>query len=363
MSEEKYSVIIGSGCYIPEKIVKNSDFLNHVFYETNGEKIEKPGSEITEKFEEITGIKERRYATDDLLTSDIAFFAAEQAIQSAGIDMESLDYIICAHNFGDVRPGNRRSDFVPTIAARVKNKLRIKNPKTIAYDLPFGCPGWIQGMIHADCFIKTGLAKNALVIGSEILSRISDPNDRDAMIYSDGAGATIIEGRKTGKKTGILSHATRSDTYRHSHMLRMEESRNPNYQANDLFLTMEGHRLYKYALKTVPVLVKESIDNAGLSIEDINLVLLHQANEKMDIEILKRLFALYGKKDLDPDFITKILPMSISWLGNSSVATIPTLLDLILKGKMEGYSFSKNDIVVFASVGAGMNINSIVYRF
>jgi len=218
-------------------------------------------------------------------------------------------------------------------------------------------------MIHADCFIKTGLAKNALVIGSEILSRISDPNDRDAMIYSDGAGATIIEGRKTGEKTGILSHATRSDTYRHSHMLRMEESRNPNYQANDLFLTMEGHRLYKYALKTVPVLVKESIDNAGLSIEDINLVLLHQANEKMDIEILKRLFALYGKKDLDPDFITKILPMSISWLGNSSVATIPTLLDLILKGKMEGYSFSKNDIVVFASVGAGMNINSIVYRF
>ena len=140
MSEEKYSVIIGSGCYIPEKIVKNSDFLNHVFYETNGEKIEKPGSEITEKFEEITGIKERRYATDDLLTSDIAFFAAEQAIQSAGIDMESLDYIICAHNFGDVRPGNRRSDFVPTIAARVKNKLRIKNPKTIAYDLPFGRP-------------------------------------------------------------------------------------------------------------------------------------------------------------------------------------------------------------------------------
>ena len=84
MNKEKHSVIIGTGCYIPEKIVKNADFLNHVFYEPNGEKIDKPGSEITEKFEEITGIKERRYVTDDLLTSDIAFFAAAQAIQSAG---------------------------------------------------------------------------------------------------------------------------------------------------------------------------------------------------------------------------------------------------------------------------------------
>ncbi|MFC2131148.1 3-oxoacyl-ACP synthase III family protein [Bacteroidota bacterium] len=363
MNEDIYSVIIGTGSYIPEIVVKNDNFLKSIFYEQDGRKIEKPPEEITEKFEEITGIKERRYVTDELLTSDISYLAGKEAIESADIDKESLDYIICAHNFGDVRPDNKRSDFVPSIAARVKNKLKIINPKTIAYDLPFGCPGWLQGMIHADCFIKTGIARRALIIGGEILSRISDPHDRDSMIYSDGAGATIIEGQETGGEAGILSHATRSDTLTHSNMLNMNISSNPDYVGNELFLKMHGHKLYKYALNTVPGLVKESIEKAKLSIENIAKVLLHQANEKMDVEILKRLFELYGIKDIMADFIKRVLPMSISWLGNSSVATIPTLLDLITKDKITGHSFGKSDIVVFASVGAGMNINSMVYKF
>ena len=363
VNKELYTVIIGTGCYIPEKVIKNSDFQNHVFYELNGTRIEKSTKEITQKFEEITGIKERRYVTNGLLTSDISFLAAEQAIESASIDKESLDYIICAHNFGDIRPGNRRIDLVPNLAARIKYKLRIKNPKTVAYDLPFGCPGWLQGLIHADCFIKTGLAKRVMVIGGEILSRVCDPHDRDSMIYSDGAGATILEGMYTGGDAGIISHSTRSDTYKHCHLLTMERTNNPDHQGEDLYLKMHGHSLYKYALKAVPELIKESIDKAGLSIEDIDRVLLHQANEKMDVEILKRLFRLYGIKNLSTEFISHILPMSISWLGNSSVATIPTLLDLILKHKMEKYSLSKNDTTIFASVGAGMNANSIVYRF
>jgi len=146
-------------------------------------------------------------------------------------------------------------------------------------------------------------------------------------------------------------------------MLSMGKSSNPNYQGSELFLKMQGHKLYKYALQTVPELVKESIDKARLSIENISMVLLHQANEKMDIEILKRLYNLYGIKDIVTDFIKKVLPMSISWLGNSSVATLPTMLDLILKDKFTGYSFRKNEIAVFASVGAGMNINSMVYKF
>ncbi|MFH1051191.1 MAG: ketoacyl-ACP synthase III [bacterium] len=363
MRSDKYSVIIGTGSYIPERIVKNEDFHSHVFYEPNGKILEKPIREVTDKFEEITGIKERRYVTDELTTSDICFFAAEKAVKSSKIDTESLDYIICAHNFGDLRPDNRRSDFVPSIAARVKHKLGIENPKTVVFDLPFGCPGWLQGMINADSFIKAGVAKRALIIGGETLSRVSDPHDRDSMIYSDGAGATIIEAQETDGKAGILSHSSRSDTKEYSNMLRMDRSSNPNYPGNDLFLKMQGHKLYKYALQTVPELVKESIDKAKLSIDNIKKVLLHQANEKMDVEILKRLYELFGIKDLMNDFINKVLPMSISWLGNSSVATIPTLLDLILKDNFNGHTFKSNDIAVFASVGAGMNINSMVYRF
>ncbi len=363
MGSNRSTVIIGTGCYIPERVIKNTDFLNHTFYDLDGTKIDKTPEEIVEKFEEITGIKERRYVTDNLLTSDIAFFAAEQALESSKIDRESLDYIICAHNFGDVRPDIKRVDLVPSIAARVKNKLRIENPKTVAYDLPFGCPGWLEGMIHADAFIRAGIAKRVMIIGAETLSRVTDLHDRDTMIFADGAGATIVEGQETGGKRGIISHSTRSDTYNHCHLLTMGKSHNPEYTGNELFMKMHGHQLYKYALKVVPTLIKESIEKAGLTIEDIDSVLLHQANEKMDVEILKRLFRLYGIRRPDPELISRIMPMSISWLGNSSVATVPTLIDLIMKHKMVDYSLSEGDTAVLASVGAGMNANAIVYRF
>jgi 3-oxoacyl-[acyl-carrier-protein] synthase-3 len=125
-----------------------------------------------------------------------------------------LDYIIVAHNFGDLAADNRRSDLVPTLAARVKHRLGIRNPSAIAYDLPFGCAGWLQAVIQADYFIKSGdakralvIAKRALVIGAETLSRISDPHDRDSMIYADGAGACVLEGVASGSPLGIMAHS------------------------------------------------------------------------------------------------------------------------------------------------------------
>jgi len=121
---------------------------------------------------------------------------------------------------------------------------------------------------------------------------------------------------------------------------------------------MHGHKLYQYALKTVPLVVKESIEKAGLTLKDISKVLIHQANEKMDEAILKRLFRLYGENNIPAN----IMPMTISYLGNSSVATVPTLLDLLHKGKLSGHDYKKGDIVVFTSVGAGMNINSVIYK-
>ena len=358
MSSKYYSVIVGTGSYLPARRVPNDHFLHSQFYNSAGERLKNSNEETIKKFREITGISERRYVTDDLLASDIAALAARNALESSGIDQESLEYIIVAHNFGDVRADNPRSDFGPSLAARVKHKLGIANPKTIAYDLPFGCPGWLQGMIQADCYIKSGECKRAMVIGAETLSRISDPHDRDSMIYADGAGATILESRESDQPIGILAHAARSDTLEHAYMLWMGRSFDPNYKGNELYLKMNGHKLYEYALKTVPLVVKESMDKAGIAIGAVKKILIHQANEKMDEAIVRRLFKLCGAGAVPPN----IMPMTISWLGNSSVATLPTLLDLISKGEMEEHEWAKGSIIAFASVGAGMNINSVLYR-
>jgi 3-oxoacyl-[acyl-carrier-protein] synthase-3 len=121
---------------------------------------------------------------------------------------------------------------------------------------------------------------------------------------------------------------------------------------------MHGHEIYKYAVRTVPEVVRKNLEKAGLGIEDIKKILIHQANEKMDEAIVKRLFKLYSKEDVP----SGIMPMMISWTGNSSVATLPTLLDLIQRGKLDNHKLNSGDTVVFASVGAGMNINSMVYR-
>ncbi len=359
MERNIYSIITGTGKYIPSERIKNEDFLSNEFYDSSGKKLGKTNQDIIDKFLEITTIAERRYVTDDLVTSDIAFFAAKDAITSAKIDSEDLDYIIVAHNFGDVSSENRRLDTVPSLAARVKYKLEIKNPDTIAYDLPFGCPGWLQGLIQADYFIKSGDAKKILVIGAETLSRVYDPHDRDAMLYADGAGAVILEAVESDKPVGILAHKTRSDTLQYSKMLYMDKSFKSDDANNaDLYLKMNGRKLYQYALERVPQAMKDCLEKSNTNIGDIKKVLIHQANGKMDDAILKRLYDLYEIGNIPEN----IMPMTISWLGNTSVATIPTMLDLILKGQLKPHSIKKDDIIVFASVGAGMNINTIVYK-
>ncbi len=358
MSEKIWSVITASGSYVPKVIVKNQDFLNNVFYDPDGKRFDKSQEDTIEKFRQITDIEVRRYVTDNLVASDIGYFAARDALDSSEIDKESLDYIIVAHNFGDIRPNNRRTDLVPSLASRIKHKLGIENPYTIAYDLPFGCPGWLQGMIHANYFIKAGDIKRALVIGAETLSRICDPHDRDSMIYSDGAGAVVLEAVTGDQSMGVLSHKTRTDTLNHAFMLWMDKSNNPDFGSNDLFLKMNGRKLYEYALKTVPPLIKETLDLAQLSVNDIVKIIIHQANAKMDDAMLKRLFALYGEKEIPSD----IMPMTINFLGNNSVATLPILYDLLKKGKMGIQQCRRGEHIVFASVGAGMNVNAMVYK-
>jgi 3-oxoacyl-[acyl-carrier-protein] synthase-3 len=357
MHKQIYSIISGTGSYLPTKHIANADFLNQTFYESTGEKINRSNEEIISKFQQITGIDERRYVEDEFVSSDIAFFAAEKAIANSGIDKEELDYIIVAHNFGDVKHGTTRVDIVPAIAARVKHKLGILNPFTVAYDLPFGCPGWLQAVIQANYYIRSGDAKKILVIGSETLSRVSDPHDRDSMIYSDGAGAVVLSALESDEPVGILTHVTRTDTAEQVSLLRMDKSYNP-VKSDDLYLKMNGRKLYEYALKTVPAAIKMAIDKSGLPITDIERILIHQANEKMDDAIVNRLYELYGVKDR-PEFS---MPMTISWLGNNSVATLPILFDLIVNQKVDNHQLNAGDHFVFASVGAGMHVNALVYK-
>lgn len=358
-TREFCSVFVGTGSCIPSRRVRNQDFLENRLFEAHGKPFDPAENpRIIDRFREITGIDERRYVGDDQVASDIAFEAARDALADSGIDAETLDYVIVAHNFGDVRECNRRSDFVPTLAARVKRALEIASPACVAYDLPFGCPGWLQAVIQADYFLRSGDAKRALVIGAETLSRVSDPHDRDSMIYSDGAGAAILEARPGRNGTGILAHAVRSDALAHASLMWMGKSHDPEFRDDRLFLKMHGRRLYEYALTTVPEVVQQSLAKAGLCLGDVDQVLIHQANAKMDEAILRRLFRLNGIAEVPPG----MMPMTISLLGNSSVATLPTLLDLIRRGAVAGHAIGSGDVVVFASVGAGMNVNSMVYR-
>ena len=349
------SKIIGTGSYIPKNVIKNNAFANHFFLDINGNKIASENNEIIDKLEAITGIKERKYADDNLTSSDIAAEAAKNAINSSSIESETIDYIILAHNIGDVSKGSIQVDAMPSLASRVKSKLGIKNPNCVAYDILFGCPGWLEGLIQSNCFIKSGIAKRCLVIGSETLSRVVDSNDRDGMIFSDGAGAVVTELNNNGD--GILSHKT--VTYANDGEIDFifYGKSNKIDSDNTKFIKMQGRKVYEFALNKVPQAMKLCFDESGYEIDKLKKVFIHQANKKMDEAIIKRFFKLYDFKAPE-----NILPMNIEEYGNSSTATIPTLLDLVINKNYGGHYIEKGDVILFASVGAGMNINAVTYQ-
>lgn len=349
--------ITGTGSYIPSIIQKNEDFLKQEFYNENQTRIPNSNEVIIKKFKAITGIEERRYVNGELKNSDIGTIAAQKAIENASVDPETIDYIIVGHNFGDVRHGYTQCDILPSIASRIKYNLKIKNPNCVAYDVVFGCPGWLQGVIQADMFIQAGMASTCLVIGSETLSRVVDPYDRDSMIYSDGAGACVLE-KGNDEEMGILSHAAQSFTFDEAYHLYYGSSYNPSEDQGTNYIKMHGRKIYEFALTHVPNAMKLAVEKSGIEVDEIDKILIHQANEKMDEAIIERFYQSYDK-EMPKD----IMPMSIHKLGNSSVATVPTLFDLILKNQIEGHSIKKGDVLLLASVGAGMNINAMVYKY
>lgn len=348
--------ITGIGSYIPGQKRKNSDFLKHEFLNVDGTGFPHANEVTIEKFKAITGIEERRYLEEELSTSDMATVAAQKAIENAGVDPETLDYIIVAHNYGDVKTGSIQSDSVPSLATRVKHNLRIKNSRCVAYDVLFGCPGWIEAVIQAQAFMRCDMAKKCLVIGAEALSRVVDKYDRDSMIFSDGAGATVLE--VTNDEGGILAHESATFAYQEAHHIYFGKSNRLEESDETRFIKMNGRKIYEFALSHVPNSMKSCLEKSGRSIDEVKKIFIHQANEKMDDAIVARFFKLHKKP-----VPVGVMPMSIHELGNSSVATVPTLLDLVVRGEIKDQELNKGDLIILASVGAGMNINALVYQY
>jgi 3-oxoacyl-[acyl-carrier-protein] synthase-3 len=157
---------------------------------------------------------------------------------------------------------------------------------------------------------------------------------------------------------GLLGACTRSDSMEELNYIYFDGTYAPDTDNNTNFIKMHGRKVYEYALKHVPAAMKACLEQSDVPIKSLKKIFIHQANEKMDEAIVKALYKLYDI-DVVPD---SVLPMSIHWLGNSSVATIPTLYDLVLKGQVEDHVLHAGDTILFASVGAGMNINAVCYR-
>lgn len=348
--------ITGIGSFIPNLKRKNSDFLKHQFLNSDGTGFPHANEVTIEKFKAITGIEERRYLEEELSTSDMATVAAQKAIEDAGVDPETLDYIIVAHNYGDVKAGSIQSDSVPSLATRVKHNLRIKNPRCVGYDVLFGCPGWIEAVIQAQAFIRCGMAKKCLVIGAEALSRVVDKYDRDSMIFSDGAGATVIE--TTEEEGGLLAHESATFAYQEANHIYFGRSNRAEESDDTRYIKMNGRKIYEFALSNVPYSMKSCLETSGRSIDEVKKIFIHQANEKMDDAIVARFFKLHNRP-----VPHGVMPMSIHELGNSSVATVPTLLDLVVRGEIKDQHLNRGDVIMLASVGAGMNVNALVYEY
>ena len=197
------SVITGTGSYIPETIVNNSSFLDAEFFGRDGNKLYQSTRAIIDKFKSVTGIEERRYSRPDQNASDLGYNAAVEAIAASGIDKESLDYIIVAHNFGDVSFETNRVNQVPSLGSRIKTLLQINNPDCIAYDVAFGCPGWVEAVIQAIEKIQSITERGALQNGggAKILDLI-----HTALAVGKGSDSRLQMVRDLGKFLQELSY-------------------------------------------------------------------------------------------------------------------------------------------------------------
>ncbi len=323
--------IVGTGSYVPDKVLTNFD-------------IEKMVDTSDEWIKTRTGISERRIASKKEACSDLAVKASKKALKHAGIKAKDIDMILVATATPDM--------LFPSTACMVQLGIGAKN--AFAYDLSAACSGFVYGLSVAEQYIKSERYKTILLIGSEIFSRITNWNDRSTCIlFGDGAGAVVVRAEMIRKKEGILSTHLHSDGHYHDLLfVPGGGSRRPISEKiineKEHLIKMKGNETFKVAVRFMVNAAREAISYNDYTIEDINLVIPHQAN--------KRIIDAVAKKLNLPE--EKIF-VNVMKYGNTSAASIPLALDEAVREKR----IKKNDIVLLTAFGAGFTWGSAIIKW
>ena len=326
-----YSRIAGTGSYLPEKILTNADLEKMV--DTNDQWIV-----------ERTGIRERHIAAPDQITSDLAFFAATRALEAANLSAKDLDLIIFATVSGD--------QIMPSSSAILQKKLGAR--QIMAFDLSAACSGFVYGCTVADQFIRTGMFKNVLVIGAEILTRVTDFKDRETCIlFGDGAGAVILSRTEDRDGSRLLSGHLRADGAL-GDLFSLDVGGSALPFSQDVldnrrqFMRMKGRELFKQAVRTMSQVCQEALDANGLLMKDVNWLIPHQAN----IRIIHAVGNHFG---IEPE---KVI-INVDRTGNTSAATVPIAFDEAVRdGRIK-----RGETVLLTAFGAGMTSGSLLMRY
>ncbi|MBJ6800006.1 beta-ketoacyl-ACP synthase III [Geomonas propionica] len=321
--------ITGTGSAVPEKVLTNFD-------------LEKMMDTTNEWIVTRTGIRERRIAAEGEYTSTFAIAAAERALAAAGVKAEEIDLIVV---------GTLTPDFpFPATACIVQQALKATN--AFCFDLSAACSGFIYALSTAQKFILSGQVKKALVIGAEVLSRIVDWNDRNTcLLFGDGAGAVVLEAQEGD--SGILSTHMHSDgNYWEILYQKGAGSRNPathqNVDDGLVFLTMQGNEVFKLAVRSMGEVAMEALEANGLTPDDVNLFIPHQANQRIVDSVGKRL-GITGERVF----------VNLDRYGNTSAASIPIALDEAVRaGRLK-----EGDLLLLDAFGGGLTWGSALVRW
>ncbi len=326
-----YTKIAGTGSYLPERILTNADLEKMV--DTNN-------AWIIER----TGIRERHLAAADQNTTDLALLAAEKALKAAGLTALDLDMIIFATVTGD--------QCMPSSACTLQKKLGAR--QIMAFDLSAACSGFVYGSTVADQFIRTGMYKNILVVGAEILSRFVNFKDRETCIlFGDGAGAVVYTRTEDRGGSRLLSSHLRADgNLGDLFVLSAGGSANPITQeiidTNQQYLRMKGREIFKNAIRTMSQVCQEALDANNMTIEKIDWLIPHQAN-------LRIIHAVGNHFGIDP---AKVI-VNVDRTGNTSAATIPIALDENIRSER----IKRGQTVMLTAFGAGLTSGSLLMRY
>ena len=320
-----YSKIAGTGSYLPEKVLTNAD-------------LEKLVDTTSDWIVERTGIRKRHIAADDQTTCDLAEQAALSAIASAGIQNEEIDLIIVATTTPD--------KVFPSTACLLQQRLGIRLAP--AFDIQAVCTGFIYALSVADKFIKTGAAKCALVIGAETFSRIVDWTDRSTcVLFGDGAGAVIL---KASDKQGIISTHIHADGNYESllHIPHGVSSGYDKVQNGEAYVQMQGREVFKVAVNTLGSIVDETLSPQGMTGDDVDWLIPHQAN--------LRIIAATAKKLNMP---MERVVLTVSEHGNTSAASVPLALDTAVKdGRIK-----RDQVLLLEAFGGGFTWGSALIKY